>query len=116
MAAKRKTRVPEQMVSKSVPTFRQQFVNASASELYQQFVRQGQQLIVECDFAPSGDPPDGRLIRQITRLGWTQLCDQKCAANVVVVQEFYANAFNNRPGNVVLVRGKDVTFTPEAIR
>ena len=73
-------------------------------------------MAVECEFKPCADPPDGLLVEQIERLGWQQLCVQKCVANVVVVREFYANAHYNRPGNVVLVRGKDVSFSPATIR
>ena len=40
---------------------------------------------------------------------------QKSATNVVVVREFYANALYNRPGNVVLVRGKDISFSPDTV-
>ena len=69
---------------------------------------------MECDFAPK--PSDGHLQAQIRRLGWQRLCDQSCAANVVVVWEFYANAYFNRPGNVVLVRGKDVSFSLATLR
>ena len=69
---------------------------------------------MECDFAP--EPSDGHLQAQIRRLGWQRLCDQPCAANVVVVREFYANAHFNRPGNVVLVRGKDVSFSSATLR
>ena len=55
-------------------------------------------------------------MEQIERLGWQQLCVQKCAANIVVVREFYANTHYNRPGNVFLVRRKDVSFSLETIR
>ena len=79
-------------------------------------MKEGQLTTVECEFTPCADPPDGLLVEQIERLGWQQLCVQKCATNVVVVREFYANAHYNRPGNVVLVRGKDVSFSPATIR
>ena len=33
-----------------------------------------------------------------------------------MVREFYANAHFNRPGNVVLARGKDVSFSSATLR
>ena len=44
------------------------------------------------------------------------MCNQPCTANVVAVREFYANAHFNRPGNVVLVHGKDVSFSSATLR
>ena len=55
-------------------------------------MKDGQLTAIECEFTPCADPLDGLLVEQIERLGWQQLCVQKCAANVVVVCEFYANA------------------------
>ena len=71
---------------------------------------------VECKFTPYADPPDGLLVERIAILGWPQICVQKCAANVMVVREFYANVHYNRLGNVVLIRQKDVSFSPDTIR
>ena len=116
MPLKRKVRDPAALVSKSAPSIQQSFVNRDAEQLYHQFVKDGQLTAVECEFAPTASSLDGLLVEQIERLGWQQLCVQKCAANVVVVREFYANAHYNRPGNVVLVRGKDVSFSPANIR
>ena len=112
--AKRKTRVPAQMVRRPAVAFSQVFVNADAERLYKHFVQSGQPTHVECDFAP--EPSDDHLQAQIRRLGWQRLCDQPCAANVVVVREFYANAHFNRPGNVVLVRCKDMSFSSATLR
>ena len=85
MPLKRKVRDPAALVSKSAPSIQQSFVNRDAEKLYQQFVKDGQLTAVECEFTPCADPPDGLLVEQIERLGWQQLCVQKCAANVVVV-------------------------------
>ena len=115
MPLKRKVRDPAEQVSKSAPSIWQSFVNWDADQLYQRFVKDGQLTAVECEFTPCADPPNGLLVEQIERLGWQQLCVQKCTANIVVVREFYANSYYNRPENVVLVRGKDVSFSPDTI-
>ena len=69
---------------------------------------------MECDFAP--EPNDDHLQAQKCQLDWQRLCDQPCAANVAVFWEFYANAHFNRPGNVVLVRSKDVSFSSATLQ
>ena len=112
--AKRKTRVPSEIVRRPAVAFSQVFVNSDAERLYKHFVQSGQPTHVECDFTP--EPSDGHLQAQIRRLDWQWLCDQHCAANVVVVREFYANTHFNRLGIVVLVRGKDVSFSSATLR
>ena len=94
--------------------FYQVFVNLDAEKLYNHFLRSAQSTHVECDFA--SEPSDGNLLDQLVRLGWQRLCNQSCAANVVVVWELHNNAHFNRPGNVVLVRSKDVSFSSATLR
>ena len=102
------------MVRRPVAAFSQVFVNQDAEKLYKHFVHAAQPTHVVCDFAP--EPSDGNLVDQIHQLDWPRLCDQPCTANVVAVWEFYANAHYNRPGNVVLARGKDVSFSSATIK
>ena len=73
ISTKRKVRVPTELVSKSPPAFEQLFVNWDADQLYQHFVQEGQLTAVKCEFMPNDDPPDGRLVAQIARLGRQQL-------------------------------------------
>ena len=81
------------MVRRPAAAFSQVFVNSDAEKLYKHFVQSAQPTHVECDFA--SEPNDGNLQDQIRRLGWQWLCNQPCAVNVVVVWEFYANAYFN---------------------
>ena len=69
--AKRKTRVPAEMVHRPAVAFSQVFVNADAERLYKHFMQSAQPTHVECDFAP--EPSDGHLQAQIRRLGWQRL-------------------------------------------
>ena len=111
---KRKTLVPSEMVRRPAAVFSLVFVNSDAEKLYMHFVQSAQLTHVECNFAP--EPSYGNLQDQIRRLGWQRMCNHPCIANVVVVWEFYANAHINRPNNVMLVRGKDVSFSSANIR
>ena len=89
-------------------------MNSDAKKLYKHFVLFTQPTHVECDFAPQ--PSDGNLQDQLRQLDWQRLCNQTCAINVVVVRKFYANAHFNRPGNVILARSKDVSFSSATLR
>ena len=102
------------MMRRPATVFYQVFVNLDAEKLYNHFLRSAQSTHVECDF--DSEPSDGNLLDQLVRLGWQRLCNQSCAANVVVVWELHNNAHFNRPGNVVLVRSKDVSFSSATLR
>lgn len=57
---------------------------------------------------------DGEIAVMIAKCGWFDLAVEPGVAVINVVKEFYANAHDS-DNNVVQVRGRSVSFSPNAI-